>query len=306
MKKFIKHLLLFSVIALTMYSAIIVFNYYLINSEPLAAPQSKNILILGDSNSQTAINDSIYRQSLNLSGSADPYLYSYLKLKKIINSNSHIDTLLLSFSPQNIFKNNWTFNTEHLYSRFQVYYPFMESEDILMLFKGNPKGVISASSAIMRHTFTNCIERVLDQNSIHNYGNFLRLDRNILEEVKEKLKNDEPLPFFELPKTLDVAENEVRYLYKIIELCKSQNLKIYLVNMPKRHELLEHSKYGVNTFYDYYDNNLSDIPFLDFSRLNMPDDYYGDLVHLNIKGSDYFSTILKNQGLQNLARAYAR
>jgi hypothetical protein len=301
-----QHIALFSLITLCICIAITVFNSQLINSKSLDIPYSKNVLILGDSNSQTAINDSIYNNALNLSSSADPYFYSYLKLKKIVETNTHIDTLVLSFSPHNIYKNNWTFNKEHLYSRFSVYYPFMDYQDLLFLIKGNPKGVISASSDIMKRTLSNSLGRILDSHSIHDYGHFLRLDRNILEDVKAKLKNEEPMPFFDIPKNLIIADSEVHYLYKIIEICKSNNLVLYLANMPKRKELLAYKKYGVNEFYSFYDASLSEIPFLDFSKINLPDNYYGDLVHLNYLGSDYFSTLFKIQGLQNLSEIYSR
>ena len=47
---------------------------------------TKNILILGDSHTENAINDSIFSNSLNYSASADAYIFSYVKLKAILNS----------------------------------------------------------------------------------------------------------------------------------------------------------------------------------------------------------------------------
>jgi len=264
---------------------------------------SKKILILGDSNSECAINDSIYKSSINLSASADSYFYSYLKLKKVMNTNE-IDTLLLSFSPHNIFNNGGQFNDSYIYSRFKVYYPLMDENDFRFLIKNNPFAVFKSTPPIIKVTLENSVKVILNK-PIH-YGKFNLLNRNILIEVQEKLKNGKKLPFFEILEKLIISKHEIEYLNKIVSFCKKEKIKLFLVNTPKRKELLEYPKYGVMEFNKFYDLNYSDIVYLDFSQLKMSNDFYGDFVHLNMKGSTYFSNLLKNEGLAKLTRKYKR
>ena len=180
----------------------------------------------------------------------------------------------------------------------------MNENDLMFLVKNNPIASLKATFAIPKQSILNTARNLL--NKPFNYGKFLLLNRDILFEVQEKLKKGEKLPFFNIPETLMISENEIIYLNKIVNLCNRENIKLVLVNMPKRRELLEYSKYGVKEFNIFYDTTYFNIEYLDFSELKMPDDFYGDFVHLNIKGSTYFSNLLNNKGLEYLKIKYDR
>ncbi len=166
MKKFISNLLKILFVFGLIYSCIIVANYYHTKNTPLRIPPDKNILILGDSNTESAINDTILDNSINLSHSADPFFYSFLKLRKILPANNHIDTVLLSFSPHNLFKNDWTFNEKHIHSRFGQYYPLMTIEDIRFLSKGNLRAVLTSSPSIIQQVIRNIPDQIKGKNPI--------------------------------------------------------------------------------------------------------------------------------------------
>lgn len=306
MKKFIRNTIAFISIFLIFYISIIIYNFFVIKLEPILVSNNKNILILGDSNSQSAINDSIYKSSINFSSSADSYFYSYLKLKKIMESNKNIDTVILSFSPHNIFKNNWTFNREHIYSRFGKYYPLMEREDLFYLVRGNSRAVFSSTPSIIQQFLRNNIDKLMGKKPNEKYGHFKRTDKNILQDVKKKLKNGEKLPFFDIPIDVDISEDEILYLNKIISTCIKNGLIIYLVNFPKREELLNYPKYGVKEFNICYDRRFSSITYLDFSNMIMDDNCHSDFVHLSNSGSDVFSNLLEREGINSLSKIYKR
>ncbi len=301
MKKFIHNILLFAIIFVSVFLVIIIANYMLVKATEIIIPKHKKVLILGDSNSECAINDSIFNSVVNLSSSSDSYYYSYLKLKKIIDENQ-IDTLLLSFSPHNIFDNGWLFNESHIYSRFKLYYPLMNYYDFKFLTKNKPIAVFKAVFAVPKQTMTNFFNVL--QNKPIRYGGFKLLNRNILSEVQNKLIKGEKLPFFRIPEKLTVSEYEVLYLKKIISLCKNKKIKLILINLPKRKELLNYPRYGVKKFNNFYENYLSDTEFFDFSEIKLPDNYYADFVHLNAKGSAFFSKLLKKQGFKNLKKKF--
>ena len=170
--------------------------------------------------------------------------------------------------------------------------------------RNKPFATFKATFAVPKQTMINTVKRIL--NRPFYYGKFQLLNRDILFEVQEKFKKGEKLPFFDIPDTTKISEYEIIYLDKIVNLCNRRNIKLVLVNIPKRIELLEYSRYGVKEFNVFYDTNYSNIEYLDFSELKMPDDFYGDFVHLNIKGSTYFSNLLNNKGLEYLKKKYGR
>ncbi len=307
MQKFIKKIILFIALLIFSFFLIVIFNGYLLYllDKSFKGKSNAHILLIGDSNMECAVNDSIYKGSINLSKASDSYFYSYLKLKAYISQNQNIDTIFLSFSPHNIFDNGWLLDDSHIYSRFRLYYPLMDWSDFYFLFSRNSKAIISSFPSIINQTIKNFIKLVLGK-TITSYGGYQSLDRDILEEVKLKLLNGEPLPFFKIPNNFKISKEEVTYLNKIIDLCQRNKIKLYLVNLPKRIELLNYKKYGVTEFNKYYDSFFKNVDFLDFSNFKMPDSYYGDFVHLNKKGSTYFSEFLEKNKMMIIEQNYKR
>lgn len=287
-----------------MSSAVLLLNYYLVKSTTFSFEKNREILILGDSNIKYAINDSIFSNSANFAGEADSYFYSFIKLNKILEDKAHgFKTVFLSFSPHNIIDNGWIFNEEDMITRFPKYYPLMGKDDLKFLFKDKNDVFLSSLARVFRE-LPNTVQSKFKGPFISNYGGFKFVDNNSLSSELEKLSNGEPIPI--VPSIYKISKQEILYLNKIMALCKRNNLKLILVNPPKRKELLVHKKYFVAEFNQFYDNELNDVTYLDFSNLILPDEYYSDLVHLNYKGADYFSNLLKNQELMQLIQAYQR
>ena len=292
MELFINKILSFILFVLLSFIIIICFNYYLINQ---FAIETKNepILLLGDSNMQCAINDSIFNSSVNKAASADSYFYSFLKLHKIAHDDQDIDTVLLSFAPHNLFDNGWLINNKILNLNLPLYYPLMEWSDFKFLLLKNPNAVLASFPDIIKRSCNNLIYLVRSKPPSY-YGGFIGLNRYMLNIVQLKLKNGEPLPFFKIPENFEVSPGEKKYLDKIIELCEQKSIKLILINTPKRFEILEYPKYGLDEFYKFYDANYQNVDFIDLGKFCLPDDNYGDFVHLNIKGSTTFSRTRKN------------
>jgi len=304
MKVFIQKVLVFSLLIILMSSAVIFLNNSLVRSTKFSFAKSKEILVLGDSNIKYAINDSIFNNAVNFSGEADSYFYSYLKLHKVLEDKAHnLKTVFISFSPHNIIDNGWLFNKEDIVTRFPKYYPLMEINDSFFLFKDNFDVLLSSIGRVYRE-LPNVFQSKIHGSIKSNYGGFKFVDSNNLDLVLDKLSKDEPIPHFNLPDNFRVSSQETLYLKKIITTCRKNNLKIILVNTPKRKELLIHKRYFVTDFNQYYKDKLKNIKYLDFSNVIMPDEYYDDLVHLNYRGATYFSNLIKNQSLTELLQNY--
>lgn len=304
MKVFLRKTSMFAALILFMYAIVIYLNYSFVASTKFSFDKDKKILVLGDSNIKYAVNDSIFDISANFSGEADSYFYSFLKLNKILEDKANsFKTVFLSFSPHNIIGNNWVFNEEDMVTRFPKYYPLMSKADLMFLFEDKNDIFLSSLGRVFREFPSMAISKIKDP-FIVNYGGFKFVNSYNLDLELDKLSKEEPIPI--MPSNSEISKQETTYLLKIVELCKSNNLNLILINPPKRKELLVHKKYFVTEFEHYYNDKLSNIAYLDFSNISMPDDYYSDLVHLNYKGAAYFSNLLKSQDLKELTDIYIK
>lgn len=291
-------LLVISLIILTLFV-----NYQLISSSDFTIENSKKILILGDSNSKCAINDSIFNKAYNFSGSADSYFYSYLKLSKVLEVNDSITDVWLSFSPHNIIDNGWVFNEVDMVTRSYKYFPLMKYEDLLFLYRGRIDVLWNSIRRVLRKVPNNVIY-FINKSIIKNYGGYEFVKGNNIELVLNKLKKGEAIPHFRLPEKFDICKPEILYLTKIINMCKVNNIKLTLINTPKRRELLDNEKYYVNMFNEFYEDKLHNVPYLDFSGVVMPDRNYDDLVHLNYKGANEFSDMLNKNSFESISQSF--
>ncbi len=94
-------------------------------------PSNKNVLFMGASHIQRGIDPKYYPSASNLAAASERYLFTYLKVKKIVKENSQIDTLFLQFAPTDIQKNTDSkYYSKNEMSRFlPLYFPFLSSED---------------------------------------------------------------------------------------------------------------------------------------------------------------------------------
>ena len=293
MRLFLKYISKFLIFLFTVFLFIVICNYWLIKSTPINFPSKKNILVLGDSTPGCAINDDIFTRSINFSAPAMSYYYSYLKLKKIVETNEYIDTVLLSFSPNNIFDNNWFASQNHIKHNFCRYYPIMSRSDFRFLLESHPKSVIYSLRPIALQCLKNIFRKITGDNVLQ-LGGFTSLDLDRLVFVVQALESGKGTASFRLPKDLILTNVEVIYLNEIAQLCNKEQVKLILINLPKRVELLRHKRYGMEEFQKAYNTEFSQLDYFDFSSMPMENEMYADLLHLNKKGSSYFSNFLES------------
>ena len=298
MRLFLKYISRFLIFFFTISLLIVIGNYWLIQLTPINFPSKKNILVLGDSAPECAINDKILKRFVNFSAPAESYYYSYLKLKKILESNQAIDTVLLSFSPHNIFDNTWFASQSNIKHNFCRYYPFMSRNDLRFLLESHPKSVIYSLRPIALQFLKNIFRKITGDNVLQ-LGGFTGLDLDRLEDALHSLKNGDIIKDFRLPKDLNPTNVEIAYLNKILQLCNEKQVKLMLINLPKREELLKDKRYGMKEFQNLYNIEFSQLDYFDFSSLPMEDEMHADLLHLNKQGSSYFSNFLETSGWQS-------
>ena len=288
MKLFIKKTTTFLVlIVLTFVLSLTVIS--VVGSEKIVNKTNVNI-VLGDSNTECAINDHIINNTVNLSSSGDSYFYQYLKLKKIVSDNIKIDTLYLSFSPHNVYGNDWLFGESNkIETTFTHYFALMTIDEKLMLIKNKPKAVVFSVFKSPIRSAKLAVNYALNKN--YNYGGFNDINRNKLDIAIKKIN--------ETYQYKPMAIDEVKYLKAIVSFCKTNTIPLVFINTPKRKEILTFNNYRTIDFYNFYKTNFSEIPFLDYSGFLLSDNQYGDLTHLNASGAKYFSNYLNTNGIYN-------
>lgn len=234
-----------------------------------------NLLVLGDSHSRYALNDNIVPHLTNLSNNADSYFYSFIKLKVLKESNSQIDTLFLSFSDHNVLKsieNRWLLNEEHIKSRFSIYAPILGLNDFKLIL--NKNNVLSNFFSVY-----NFPVRIFNK-GIRAYGGYEDLKVQKLGKEIEIFRNSA------IKKTkIEYALIEIEYLQKIENFCELNHIHLILLNTPT-HKVKHETSLDLETF------RIQHIPsaeYWDFSKIEMPDSCFGDLVHLNEEGAKLFS-----------------
>ena len=290
MRLFLSKIALMIVGILLLLGAILMIDRTLLeHSNIFVLDKNVHLLILGDSRTKYGLNDKILENACNLSNDADSYFYSYLKLKTVTKNNNQITTLLLSFSQHNIEKSvetQWLLEKTHINQRLKIYYVLFDIKDFLFLIKQKPAEVIS-------NLFPQILYPIKLLKGRNIYGGFADMDHNVLKEeiVKYKKKTDsQDIKFTE-------SSIERAYLEKIKDLCKTNGIELIFINTPLHKILIDKQEH----LYVFYKKHFSDVPFLDFSRLDLPDSYFSDLVHLSPEGSNYFSHLLEDKGIINLA-----
>jgi hypothetical protein len=260
----------------------------IVSNASFKLPANKNILVLGDSHTECAIDDHIFSRCINVAGSGTAYLYTYCKLRKFLNENANIDTVLLSFHWGSLISSaddKWMFNDEVISSKLSRYVTFMDKEELL-LYKCNG----TAFKAILQLPVNNlkAIYHFFKQYGKVNYknlsiGGYYRLDRDKLHKSINNYDNS---------RSTDIGKYQKIYLLKIVDLCKSKNVKLILINTPTYNA----THYGhLIWLQDYHNTYLHDTEYLDFSEFPLPDSCYGDIEHLNYKGAEIFSHYLDKE-----------
>lgn len=95
-----------------------------------------------------------------------------------------------------------------------------------------------------------------------------------------------------------ISEINIHYLEKILDLCTTNKVKVYLTRTPihsRSDELLNEDR-----FQQILSSRFKTIEFLDFKRFPLADADFGDLEHLNYKGAKKFSLFFNLLMKENL------
>lgn len=288
MRKFLKDILLFFVILAAGIILLSITSFFMLRSVSFQLPADKTILVIGDSHTQCAVDDNILKQAANVSSSATSYLYTYVKLKRFVGQNAQIKTVILSYHYKSLdteLEQRWLYKPGVMIQQVPMYYCMMSNKDT-RIFKYSPSYYISLLRMPkvcfdMLYRAKGNVKRL--QYTHLAMGGFNAQQKTKLAEDIERRK-DEPMP----AKTF-YSQIEHQYLEKIIAYCKAKNLELILLSTPVYHG----DQYAdVQFFEQVRQQHFLNVPYLNYSDMELADSVFADVNHLNADGARIFSTQL--------------
>jgi hypothetical protein len=286
MIRFLKRIGLFVFPLLFLVVSVAFVSKKIINNRPVfTLSATTETLILGHSQAECGLNDSLIQGSKNLAQGGEAYFYTYQKLRKLLPENPQVKTVFLSFSNNQIEKkmDEWTYDDKHLSNYFPKYSGQLDAEDYSLLMKYNPKKVVSGELKALKNNLSFILKNQKSYLDNGNWGGYLYLKRNKIDSL---LKGNYSA-FLKEETSNEISEINLNYLKKIVSLCNQKNVKLVFFRTPIHPKLFD--SYDEKTFQNIRTKQFNSIPFLDFHDFKLENDEYGDFNHLNFKGAAMFS-----------------
>ncbi len=248
-------------------------------------------VILGHSQTECGLNDSLISNTQNLSFGGEAYIYNYHKLKKLVEVNPQLQKVYLSFSNNQVGANisKWVYGDEKLTHYFPKYNYLMEVEDYTTIAKENPKGILISEVKSIVNNAKSVLKREKTVFYDRNWGGYLSLNKQKLDSL---IKANH---LVKLKKEISKTESQINlyYLDKIVTLCKEKHLKLVFVRTPM-HPLL-FAVQNEDLFQRIRKSKYNDILFLDFHDFKLNNNEFADFDHLNKDGAIKLSKAFDQQ-----------
>jgi hypothetical protein len=293
MSNFIKNIIIFSIFPIIFFTINYGINSYICFHQSLPIKKVQ-ILIAGDSHTQYGINPSVIGDAQNISQSAEPYIITFWKLKKIFKSHKP-NILILGFSPHNISEfNDFKFSKpKWSYEMFKRSYTIEQFNDINNKI---PIDYLTFYKVLWKQC---CL--LPKTNHIYYIGNYVESYNSNISDWKSAIKRH----YYFNDKELSVSETAVNYLDSIVILCKKENVSLILAGPPVSENYYKHIPQSIkkeyHLLYNKYKHFLTKI---NDTETNYPDSLFLDSDHLNSYGANRFSKEILNK--INLSRNKAR
>ena len=296
MKKFILKILIYLLTLLVFVLAVnFTLNTYTRSRAQFKLKKQPSSIVVGHSHPECAFNDSLIHGLKNFSSSGESYFYTYPKLKNIVLNNDSIQNIFIEFTNNQIYKDmdDWIFGKKFLHQYYPTFDAFLDKEQQRILFNNSPANFLNALSQSKKKQLFRVFKNDFDLTD--EMGGYLYLKRfktdSLLKHNRGKIHIQE--------NTIDsfpVSKLSLCYLRKMIDFCRKQHKKVYLIRSPQhfRYSAMKNEK----VFQHILKKEFSDVEFLDFVNFQLKNSEYGDLGHLNYLGAEKFSVwidfLLKN------------
>ena len=247
MRKFLINIGLFAVFAsVTIILLVLGTAFYTQKYFNFKIPDTKNILLVGNSRPEVAINDSVLTNVFNLAQSGSGYFYDYLKVREVTKHNPQIDTVVVGYSYGDLARgmDSWFTGKDKIKYKLRNYFFLMDSDDYLSLLQANP-------TEVLINTPQTVIHNIKTKKKGYQYlGGFKPLKENRLTKAKELI--DKQLPDTES----GYSQYQAKYLSKIYNYCNSKGIVLVLLSTPIHPLLREAQKPLLSNYFSFANENL--------------------------------------------------
>ncbi len=302
MRRFIINILIFCGLIVFIAVGLVILSEFCIKSRKsqlLRLRENITVVFSGDSNVECSVNDEIITNSINISTSGEAYLYSYSKIKAILEHNNQIKIVFLSYSPGKLTKyieERWLYSDEYIIEKTRYYNYVLDKTEKRFLFKKNPKAYLKGTFQSVVFNFSGFFKSLnirSPRKGILNFGGYKKMEINKLQSDIDRQKN------------IDMNDSEMilqkkwgyvqeSYLMKISNLCKNKSAKLFLLKTPKYQREFKNDSIISESDILKFHNFLPSDSILDMSNFYLPDSCYADINHLNYKGAKIFSEYMNN------------
>jgi len=295
MNTFVKKLSIFLALLAILSIVFITISFITIQNQASTIRFEEHIstIIIGDSHTQTAINDSIFPNSLNISMSGEHFFYSYLKLKRILPNNKKIKNVYLGVSYHSFsgMYDKFVFNYSKTKLMFPRYFSLFTIEDFKYLVKHNSFKAVK----ILPEVFREHVHLLyITHPEIEDYpfmGNFEKRSKSKLNytTVNKAIKSHY---LTGKGNNQSISKTQSKWLHEIINLCKNKDIVLYLINTPISKDYKQEIP---DLFLKNYEKNIDSallnitVKHLDYSQFELPKHCYGDGDHINQFGAEIFT-----------------
>ena len=296
MKCFILKVINFILITgLTVIGLIILSDFAIKNRESrfLKVRDDVSVIFAGDSYVECAVNDRLIKRAINIAQSGEAYLYSYAKIKALLEHNRQIRTVYIGFSFGDLLmekEKSWVFSSEFVTEKVQYYNYLMEPPEKSLILKNNPIAYLSGLTKSVNNNFQSFVKSYFSEDSsgsIKNFGGYKHLVRDKLSlDTELNLYNEQPV---------EKSLVQEKYLKMISELCRQNSVDLILFCTPKYKSYNANINDNIRQIWLQVRNSLPLDLLADYSAFILPDSCYGDLTHLNYKGAEVFSSYLNER-----------
>jgi len=248
--------------------------------------EQKSVLIIGNSQSEYGLNDTIIPNSLNMSQSGDCSFYNYFKTKKLIDDNNQLKTVLYLYTNNMFLKgmDEWIYDEKHLGFKYPKYAHVIDFKNQWFLFTMNPKSFLIAIRDAVRSDVQFLIKGNEKMYIALDWGSFKTTNQigNMSKVVEE---------FDLFYRDSSTSEIDLLYIKKLQEYCATKNVNFILVRTPYHNSF---RKVKERELQEYKTKFLTNCTFLDYSDTLFFDNEFKDVQHLNYFGSKRLSNMVNN------------
>lgn len=283
MKQFIYKTSCFILIPILFFGVNMVINYLIYNNQRIPI-NNTSILIAGDSHPQKSINPQYFRDAQNISQTAEPYVLTFWKLKKLFTSYVP-DTLIIGFAPHNISRfNDLKFSDERWsWEMFKRSYPIQEYRTIA--------NKISVDYLTFYKVLWKQTGWYPKKDHINFLGNYSNSDATYIDDAEDVIKRH----YYQNGIEWGVSELAVTFLDSIVTLASSKKINLIMVSNPVHEKYLNHIPVPImEKFDELMDKYKGCCIVFDKTRDHYPDSLFLNSDHLNEMGAKQFTEELKD------------